>query len=125
MRRAAHTRSAARVRLVRRVGWIVALGLSGLANRPAASAGDRGYGAYLAGACVTCHRPTGEAVAGVPSIVAWPEEAFVAAMDAFRSGTRRSPVMGTLARGLSDEDIDALAAYFGSLKMEEKAPSRR
>jgi sulfide dehydrogenase cytochrome subunit len=37
-------------------------------------------------------------------------------LKAFRSGERPSTVMGRLAKGYSDAEIDALAAYFSQLK---------
>ena len=33
----------------------------------------------------------------------------------FKSGKRQSPVMGAMAAGLSDADIENLAAYIGTL----------
>ncbi|MFG1346992.1 c-type cytochrome [Xanthobacter autotrophicus DSM 431] len=80
------------------------------------AAPDREYGAFLAGPCVTCHQVSGTAAQGVPAIIGWPAEAFIAAMEAFRSGVRPSAVMRLQADGLSDEEIAALAAYFGELK---------
>lgn len=80
----------------------------------ARAAGDRAFGEYLAAECVTCHQPTG-GFAGIPSIVGWPEEAFVAAMNEYRLKARPNPVMQTIAGRLTVEEIAALAAYFGSL----------
>jgi cytochrome c553 len=34
----------------------------------------------------------------------------------FRNGKRKNPTMNAMAAGLSDEDIDNLAAYIDSLK---------
>ena len=52
---------------------------------------------------------------GIPPIVAWPEETFVAVMNGYRLKLRPNAVMQTIAGKLSDEEIAALAAYFGSL----------
>jgi cytochrome c len=76
------------------------------------------YGEHLAQECVVCHRPDGKDQ-GIPAIVGWAADTFVATMKAYRSeafAERRNPVMVSVARSLNDEEITALAAYFGSLK---------
>lgn len=90
----------------------LAVAASVLASAPARASGDREYGAYLSGTCVTCHQLSGAAAGGVPAIVGWPQDRFVAAMTAYRRRERESEVMRTLAAGLSDAEIAALAAYF-------------
>lgn len=80
-----------------------------------ASTGDAEYGAYLSGACATCHRTDGSDQ-GIPSIVGWHEEDFVAVMTAYKQGLLPHAVMQMLASRLSDEEIAALAAYYASLK---------
>jgi cytochrome c len=77
--------------------------------------GDPAYGAYLSGECTTCHRLDGDAT-GIPSITGWPVEDFVVAMHAYKNNLRRNPVMNMMASRLSDEEIAALAAYFGDLQ---------
>lgn len=76
--------------------------------------GDAEYGEFLSGECTTCHRADG-ADEGIPSIVLWPEEDFVAAMHAYKTKTREHPVMNMIAGRLGDEEIAALAAYFAAL----------
>jgi cytochrome c len=80
----------------------------------ALAAGDRAFGQHLASECVACHQLTGQ-YQGIPPIVAWPEETFVAVMNGYRLKLRPNAVMQTIAGKLSDEEIAALAAYFGSL----------
>jgi cytochrome c len=77
--------------------------------------GDPEYGAYLSGECTACHQASG-GDAGIPSIVLWPEEDFVLAMHAYKAKKRKHPVMQMVAGRLGDEEIAALAAYFGSLE---------
>jgi cytochrome c len=61
---------------------------------------------------------------GIPSIVGWPADQFIAAMTSYRDGTRTNPVMVSVANSLSDKQLDALAAFFATLsKPERKAPS--
>ncbi|MGR3322978.1 MAG: c-type cytochrome [Pseudooceanicola sp.] len=76
--------------------------------------GDPDYGEYLSGECTTCHRADGSSE-GIPSITLWPEEDFVVAMHAYKDKQRPHPVMQMIAGRLGDEEIAALAAYFGGL----------
>lgn len=73
--------------------------------------GDAEYGAYLASECTSCHQAAG-GDAGIPSIVFWPEEDFVIALQSYKRGIRPHPVMQMIAGRLSDEEIASLAAYF-------------
>lgn len=77
--------------------------------------GDREYGEYLGSECLACHQTDG-ANDGIPGIVGWPTEDFVIAMHAYRLKLRPNPVMQTMAGRLSDEEIAALAVYFGQLQ---------
>lgn len=79
--------------------------------------GDPDYGEYLSGECTTCHQAGGDDQ-GIPSIIQWPEDAFVIAMHAYKNKTRAHPVMQMVAGRLGDEEIAALAAYFAGLEFE-------
>lgn len=79
--------------------------------------GDRDYGEYLAGECVTCHQASGHAD-GIPSIVGVPRAYFVKALFEYKSNIRTNEVMKLRVANLANEDIAALAAYFSSLEPE-------
>ncbi|KCV80860.1 Diheme cytochrome c SoxE [Actibacterium atlanticum] len=79
--------------------------------------GDPEYGEYLSSECTTCHQTTGD-YDGIPAIIEWPEEDFVLAMHHYKNKLRPHPVMQMMASRLSNEEIAALAAYFGSLTYE-------
>ena len=83
----------------------------------AALVGDSEYGQYLSGECVTCHKVSGEDD-GIPSIIGWPKENFIDALYQYKTEARENPVMRTVTKRLGDEEMAALAAYFGSLKAE-------
>lgn len=85
-----------------------------LAPEILAIVGDPEYGAYLSSECSTCHQIDGSD-AGIPSITRWPVEDFVVAMHAYKQKLRPHPVMQMMAGRLSDEEIAALAAYYGAL----------
>lgn len=78
--------------------------------------GDRELGEYLSSHCTTCHQSSGRSIGGVPSIVAWPEEQFIAVLISYKEGERDNETMRTISHGLSLEEIASLAVYFGSMK---------
>ena len=79
------------------------------------AAGDRALGEYLSSECVTCHQLSGRHQ-GIPPIVGWPEASFIAIMNEYREKRRSNPVMQTVVAKFSNEEVAALAAYFGSVK---------
>jgi len=82
----------------------------------AAMAGDAAAGKAKSATCAGCH-----GAAGVSNNPLWPnlasqKEAYlVKQLKAFRDGTRTDPMMAPMAKPLSDDDINNLAAYFSSL----------
>ena len=70
----------------------------------------------LAATCANCHGTDGRAVPGQPmvSLAGLPEAYFIEQMKAFRDGKRPATVMHQIAKGYSDEQIAALAAYFAA-----------
>tara|TARA_Y100001947_G_C10082031_1_gene195044 strand:- start:72 stop:449 length:378 start_codon:yes stop_codon:yes gene_type:complete len=85
-----------------------------LVSYRACLAADLEYGAYLASECITCHRADGESE-GIPAIVGWDEQHFVDALNAYLGPERDNPTMKTIVKRLTDEDMEALAAYFRTL----------
>jgi len=77
--------------------------------------GDPDYGEYLSTECVTCHQMSGRAD-GIPSIVGWPKTAFIRALFEYKTNVRSHQVMQNMTTNLGNEEIAALAAYFGSLE---------
>lgn len=98
----------------RTVIWALAAAALTTAAGPAKAA-DVAFGQYLSSECVTCHRVDGQDV-GIPSIVGWPAEQFVAVLKSYKNKDRPNPVMQSAAGRLGDDEMAALAAYFGSLK---------
>jgi hypothetical protein len=67
--------------------------------------------------CNSCHAPQFQGQKQAPRLAGQSTEYFIVQLRNLRSGTRvdMDGTMGSAARGLSDEDIDALAAYAASL----------
>ncbi|RTL72647.1 MAG: hypothetical protein EKK41_03675 [Hyphomicrobiales bacterium] len=72
-------------------------------------------GRHLSRDCTSCHRIDG-VENGIPGITGWSAERLAAALDGYRTGARRNPVMGSVARTLSADEVEALGAYYASLK---------
>ncbi|MEC9367864.1 MAG: c-type cytochrome [Pseudomonadota bacterium] len=74
------------------------------------------YGQHLAGECTSCHRIDGKDK-GIPSIIGWHEDSFIAVLKSYKSGERENKAMVSVARSLDDQQMQALATYFGSLRL--------
>jgi cytochrome subunit of sulfide dehydrogenase len=72
----------------------------------------------LAATCANCHGTQGQAVPGatVPGLAGLPAAYIVEQMKAFKSGARPATVMHQLAKGYSDAQIEAIAAYYAAQK---------
>jgi len=64
-----------------------------------------------ASSCSGCHPLTTSADAKVPSLRGQKPADIAVAMQAFRSSERPSTVMGRIAKGFSDDEIRAIAAW--------------
>jgi cytochrome c553 len=80
------------------------------------AAGDKALGEYLSSECVTCHQLSGREQPGIPSIIGLSEALIAAALSEYKDKKRSNAVMQTISAKFSNEEIAALAAYFGSLK---------
>lgn len=105
------------MRYLKRVRCASVMGLL-LGFCQAAAASDVEYGAYLAAECASCHRVGGHDERQIPSIAGLQEEAFIAMMQGYKSKTLENVAMQTIASGLDEEQLAALAAYFATLATE-------
>jgi cytochrome c553 len=85
-----------------------------LATATAQAAGDKALGEYLSSECTSCHQISGRSAGSIPPIIGWPEEQFIAVLEAYGRKERENQVMQTIAARMSRDDMAALAAYFGA-----------
>lgn len=80
--------------------------------------GQQLYTGALASTCANCHGPEGRAADGQPMIrLAGLEQKYISEqMRAFRDGQRQATVMHQLAKGFTNEQVDAIALYFSTRK---------
>ncbi|RCU45528.1 MULTISPECIES: c-type cytochrome [Corallincola] len=92
--------------------------ISSLICSTAVNADDIAIGKQKATTCAACHGEQGVSVIPMyPHLAGQQAVYFENQMKAFRSGARPNPIMGNLAKPLSDEDIRQLALYYASLKL--------
>ena len=108
---------------MRQAALVLAFGGVILAGAHPAHAGDREAGRKLAGQCRTCHGLDGYAQIPIaPHIGGEPEAYLRAQLTAFRDGTREHEMMTIVARGLSDQQISDLAAWYAGHDATATAP---
>lgn len=67
--------------------------------------------------CVACHGADGNSATGdFPRLAGQNADYLAAALKQYKSGKRKNQIMAGFATGLSDEDMENLAAYFASQK---------
>jgi len=103
----------------RAVALVGAATLLAIANNDARAAGDAKAGRAKAQMCQACHGIDGMSkVPDAPNIAGQVEGYLVTQLQAFKSGARKSEAMTLVASGLSDKDIDNLAAWFSSIEVK-------
>lgn len=68
----------------------------------------------LGNACAGCHGPHGVSGGATPSLQGLPAAYIVSAMNTFKDGSRPSTIMGRIAKGYSDADIEELGKFFAA-----------
>jgi cytochrome subunit of sulfide dehydrogenase len=97
-------------------GAVAILALGPLIN--SVSAADVGpyanLGRDIAANCANCHGTDGRSRGAIPSLAGQDAAVIVQRMKEFRDGRRAATVMQQLAKGYTDAQIEAVAAYFAA-----------
>jgi sulfide dehydrogenase cytochrome subunit len=90
--------------------WAAALGV---ASSPAAvvASAEPPAGAV---ACSGCHPASTRVTSPVPRLAGLDRAAIVRAMQDFRSGTRAATVMDRIAKGFTEAEVQAIAAWYAT-----------
>ena len=75
--------------------------------------GDVAYGEYLGAECAGCHQSGSGTITALHGM---DDRYFIRAMHEYRARSRENETMRMIAARLSDEEIAALAAYFGGIQ---------
>ena len=97
------------------VALVVATAVAG-ATVAVAQSGDPRSARSLAASCANCHGTGGVSVGDVESLAGKPREEIVRKLQEFKSGARPATIMNQLAKGYTDEQIEALAGWFAAQK---------
>lgn len=103
-------------------GLIVSQTALGITS-PFAQAGDITAGREVMERCQGCHGKDG--LGGqpfIPNIAGQKEFYFVQSVMAYKAGDRKSSMMSDAVKGLSDEDVANVAAYYSAIKLNVKVP---
>jgi cytochrome subunit of sulfide dehydrogenase len=100
-------------RLLASAALVPVMILASIAAAAAAGPGDAPSGAA---SCSGCHPASRWVESAVPRLTDRNPADIVAAMEAFKSGARPATVMDRIAKGFSDDEIKAIAAWYGALK---------
>ena len=96
-----------------RVVTAIALVLTLIGHASAAGPADAPPGAP---SCSGCHPAARTAQTTVPRLIGRNPADIVAAMQAFKSGQVPSTVMDRIAKGFSDDEVKAIATWYGAQK---------
>ena len=101
------------------------------AGKPLVSQGKpAGTPPQAATLCVSCHGQDGVSIAPTyPSLAGQHEDYIARALDEYRKGGRKNPIMKGFAATLKDEDVETIAKYFSheehpTLKTESRPYTR-
>jgi len=88
---------------------------AGVAQAEKMPEGNVAAGQAKAAMCAACHGVDGNSVNPEwPSLAAQHTQYIVKQLKAFKGGTRQNPTMAPMAMGLSDQDMEDVAAYFSA-----------
>ena len=80
---------------------------------------DTTAGRVKAQACAVCHGPNGiSTTPDAPNLAGQPAIYLGTQLRAYRSGARKHEVMAVMAKALTDDDIQQIAAWFASIRIE-------
>src|SRR5207237_1556329 len=99
--------------ITRRMTAVAALLATWILQSTLACAADAPPGAT---SCSGCHPAKRWVDTAVPRLAGRNPAEIVAAMEGFKSGALPATVMGRIAKGFSEEEIKAIAAWYGAQK---------
>jgi cytochrome subunit of sulfide dehydrogenase len=71
-------------------------------------------GRDLAASCAICHGTNGVNTGGMPNLAAQPQERLARQLRDFRDGKLPATIMHQIAKGLTEEQIEAVSAYWSA-----------
>jgi cytochrome c553 len=102
---------------VRPISIVAAATIAAL-GAPCATAqdGDPNLGRNLAATCANCHGTNGVAQGGMESLAGVARDDLVRKLQDYKTGRRPGTIMPQLAKGYTDQQIEALGGWFAAQK---------
>ncbi|MBL8287743.1 MAG: c-type cytochrome [Rubrivivax sp.] len=85
-----------------------------------AQAQDANLGRNVAATCANCHGTNGNARGDMKPLAGMPAEKLLAMLADFKNGNQPATIMHQIAKGYTDEQAKAVAAYFAAQKPAAK-----
>ncbi len=107
----------------RRCSWssfVIAVGFASSAGMAAAQGADATLGRNLAATCANCHGTNGNAKGDMKPLAGVAAEKILAQLADFRSGSQPATIMHQIAKGYTDDQLKAVAAYLAAQKPAAK-----
>jgi len=73
-------------------------------------------GRDLAASCAICHGTNGVNAGGMPNLAGQPQDYLARQLRDFRDGKRPATIMHQISKGLTEEQITAVSAYWSAQK---------
>jgi cytochrome c553 len=93
--------------------------VAALASAPLAASAQTPYphtGRDLAASCGICHGTNGLNAGGMPNLAGQSKEALAGHLRDFRDGKRPATIMHQISKGLTEDQIAAVSAYWSAQK---------
>ena len=95
---------------------LLVMALAAAAALAQAQSPDPNLARNIASACANCHGTNGVSKGGIPSLAGQSRADLVSKMQDFKAGRTAGTIMPQLAKGYSDQEIDAMAGWFSVQK---------
>lgn len=86
-----------------------------LGSTIALAAGDASAGKTKYAQCSFCHGQDAKGTETAPPLAGLEKTVFANHIGAFKSGARKNPMMEMMAKKVSDQDVEDIVAYLGTL----------
>ena len=96
------------------IPWLLYFGIASTLEAQAQTAPDA---RSLAASCAACHGTNGNAQGSMVTLAGTPQQVIAQKMQDYKAGrVPTATVMHQLAKGYTDDEINAIAAYFAAQK---------
>lgn len=95
--------------------WAALLAAGFLSAATPGFANEAISGATIGYTCMGCHGVNGKSPGSIPSIAGQSESMLTTKLLAYRDGTQKGTIMNRIAKGYSDAELQAVAAFFAAI----------